>query len=170
MWIVPAERLAPEAVTVKMVTLNYARADELAYTRLWVAPPWVRIIAHRPTNSLIISGPPGLPERVAVKSLLDAAEIVKLAPEAKHLTDTINMLAARAETRWCTSSRLTTSARQTRAERWSANCCSRAPTSYRRPNACGFASILSPTLAATRPSPTFVRPSMRSNFSTRQRH
>jgi hypothetical protein len=40
----------------------------------------------------------GLPERVAVKSLLDAAEIVKLAPEAKHLTDTIKMLAYRAET------------------------------------------------------------------------
>src|SRR5437867_4626588 len=39
-----------------------------------------------------------LPERVAVKSLLDAAEIVKLAPEAKHLTDTIKMLVYRAET------------------------------------------------------------------------
>lgn len=39
-----------------------------------------------------------LPERVAVKSLLDAAEIVTLAPEAKHLTDTIKMLAYRAET------------------------------------------------------------------------
>jgi len=39
-----------------------------------------------------------LPERVAVKSLLDTAEIVKLAPEAKHLTDTIKMLVYRAET------------------------------------------------------------------------
>ena len=66
MWIVPAERLAPEAVTVKVVTLNYARADELAYTLSWVAPPWVRIIAHRPTNSLIISGHPA-----AVEELVD---------------------------------------------------------------------------------------------------
>src|SRR5437867_5028204 len=40
----------------------------------------------------------GLPERVAVKSLLDAAEIVTLAPEAKHLSDTIKMPAYRAET------------------------------------------------------------------------
>ena len=33
-----------------------------------------------------------------VKAVLDEAEIVKLAPEAKHLTDTIKMLAYRAET------------------------------------------------------------------------
>jgi len=51
-------------VTVKVVTLNYARADELAYTLSWVAPAWVRIIAHRPTNSLIISGPPAAVEEL----------------------------------------------------------------------------------------------------------
>jgi hypothetical protein len=39
-----------------------------------------------------------LPKRVAVKAVLDEAEIVKLAPEAKHLTDTIKMVAYRAET------------------------------------------------------------------------
>lgn len=39
-----------------------------------------------------------LPKRVPVNALLDEAEIVKLAPEAKHLTDTIKMLAYRAET------------------------------------------------------------------------
>jgi hypothetical protein len=39
-----------------------------------------------------------LPKRVALKALLDEADIVKLAPEAKHLTDTIKMLAYRAET------------------------------------------------------------------------
>ena len=33
-----------------------------------------------------------------VRAVLDEAEIVKLAPEAKHLTDTIKMLAYRAET------------------------------------------------------------------------
>jgi len=39
-----------------------------------------------------------LPKRVPLKALLDEADIVKLAPEAKHLTDTIKMLAFRAET------------------------------------------------------------------------
>jgi len=37
-------------------------------------------------------------ERVPVNAVVDEAEIVKLAPEAKHLTDTIKMLAFRAET------------------------------------------------------------------------
>jgi transposase-like protein len=44
-----------------------------------------------------------LPERVPLHTLLDAAEIVRLAPETKHLTDTIKMVAYRAETvlvRW----------------------------------------------------------------------
>ena len=39
-----------------------------------------------------------LPKRVALDTLRDAADIVKLAPEAKHLSDTIKMLAYRAET------------------------------------------------------------------------
>lgn len=39
-----------------------------------------------------------LPKRVPVKAVLDEAEIVKLAPEAKHLADTIKMVAYRAET------------------------------------------------------------------------
>jgi len=39
-----------------------------------------------------------LPKRVPIKTVLDQAEIVTLAPEAKHLTDTIKMLAYRAET------------------------------------------------------------------------
>lgn len=38
-----------------------------------------------------------LPKRVPIKAVLVEAEIVKLAPEAKHLTDTIKMLAYRAE-------------------------------------------------------------------------
>jgi general secretion pathway protein D len=74
MWIVPAERLAPpatpppgpEAVTVKLVTLEYALAGEVAYTLRWVAPPGVRIVPYYPTNSLIISGPPA-----AVEKLID---------------------------------------------------------------------------------------------------
>jgi len=39
-----------------------------------------------------------LPKRVPVTAVLDEAEIVKLAPEAKHFTDTIKMVAYRAET------------------------------------------------------------------------
>ncbi len=39
-----------------------------------------------------------LPERVPVKAVMDEGEIVTLAPEAKHLTDTIKMVAYRAET------------------------------------------------------------------------
>jgi hypothetical protein len=39
-----------------------------------------------------------LPDRVPLKAVLDEEEIVKLAPEAKHLTDTIKMMAYRAET------------------------------------------------------------------------
>jgi hypothetical protein len=39
-----------------------------------------------------------LPQRVAVKAVFDEAETVTLAPEAKHLTDTIKMVAFRAET------------------------------------------------------------------------
>jgi general secretion pathway protein D len=64
MWIVPAERLAPEAITVKLVTLDHALAGEVAYTLWWVAPPGVRIVPYYPTNSLIISGPPAAVEKV----------------------------------------------------------------------------------------------------------
>jgi hypothetical protein len=39
-----------------------------------------------------------LPDRVPLKAVLDETEIVKLAPEAKHLTDTIKMVGYRAET------------------------------------------------------------------------
>jgi hypothetical protein len=39
-----------------------------------------------------------LPERVPMKAVMDPGEIVRLAPEAKHLTDTIKMVAYRAET------------------------------------------------------------------------
>jgi hypothetical protein len=39
-----------------------------------------------------------LPDRVPVKAIVEEGEIVKLAPEAKHLTDTIKMVAYRAET------------------------------------------------------------------------
>jgi len=65
-WIVPAERMAHEAVRITVVPLTYARADELAYTLSMVAPPWVRIVPFYATNSLIISGHPA-----AVEELVD---------------------------------------------------------------------------------------------------
>lgn len=65
-WIVPTEQMAHETVRIKVVRLNYARADELAYTLSMVAPPWVRIVPYYPTNSLIISGHPA-----AVEELVD---------------------------------------------------------------------------------------------------
>jgi type II secretory pathway component GspD/PulD (secretin) len=67
-WIVPAERIRDEAVTVKVVPLTYARADEVAHTLSWVAPS-VRIVPYQPTNSVVISGDPA-----AVESLV---EIIK---------------------------------------------------------------------------------------------
>jgi general secretion pathway protein D len=72
MWIVPAVRVAHEAMTVKVIPLTYARAGELAYTLSWIASPWVRIVPYYPTNSLIISGPPE-----AVEELID---IIKPSP------------------------------------------------------------------------------------------
>lgn len=65
-WIVPADRVPPEAVTVKVVPLEYARAGEIAYALSWVAPPSVRIVPYYPTNSLLISGHPA-----AVQALVD---------------------------------------------------------------------------------------------------
>jgi len=65
-WIVPAERVAREAFTVKVVRLNYARAGEMADSLSWVAPPSVQIVPYYPTNSLIISGHPA-----AVEELVD---------------------------------------------------------------------------------------------------
>src|SRR4029453_2684142 len=53
-WIVPADRVPPEAFIVKVVPLDYARAGELAYTVSWVAPPSVRVVPYYPTNTPLI--------------------------------------------------------------------------------------------------------------------
>ena len=63
-WIVPAVRVAHEAMTIKVVPLTYARAGEVAYALSWVAPPSIRIVPYYPTNSLIISGHPAAVERL----------------------------------------------------------------------------------------------------------
>jgi len=65
-WIVPAERVANEVFTIKVVPLTYAWAGDVAYALSWVAPPSVRIVPYYPTNSVIISGHPA-----AVAGLID---------------------------------------------------------------------------------------------------
>ncbi len=57
-----------------------------------------RITALEAKISKLAARLTALPKRVPVKAVLDEAEIVKLAPEAKHLTDAIKMVAYRAET------------------------------------------------------------------------
>ena len=53
----------------------------------------------RPSARLfLISASAALPKRVPAKAALDEAEIVKLSPEAKHLTDAIKMVAYRGAT------------------------------------------------------------------------
>jgi type II secretory pathway component GspD/PulD (secretin) len=52
---------------VRVVSLKYANADEVAFTSSRVAPPGVRIVPYRPTNSVLISGPaPSVGEMVDV--------------------------------------------------------------------------------------------------------
>ncbi len=64
-WIVPAEKAIQLATIIEVVPLKYARAEEVADTLSWLAPPGVRIVPYYPTNSLIISGNPE-----AVKELI----------------------------------------------------------------------------------------------------
>jgi general secretion pathway protein D len=65
-WIVPAEEAAGADVVVRVVPLNYASADQVAFTLAWVAPPGVRIVPYYPTNSVVISG-----RAAAVEQLVD---------------------------------------------------------------------------------------------------
>jgi len=65
-WIVPAGQVPGEAI-IEVVPLQYARAEELAYTLSEVAPAGVRIVPYAPTNSLLISGDPkGVQELLGV--------------------------------------------------------------------------------------------------------
>jgi general secretion pathway protein D len=65
-WIVPADDVAGVGIVVRVVPLNYARADEVAFTLSWVAPPGVRIVPYHPTNSLVLTG-----REAAVEQLMD---------------------------------------------------------------------------------------------------
>src|SRR5215470_10451615 len=64
LWVVPTHQAAPATTTIEVVPLNYARADEVAYTLSWIAPPGVRIVPYPPTNSLLISGNPEAVEQL----------------------------------------------------------------------------------------------------------
>jgi len=64
-WIVPTEKAVQTETIIKVVPLKYAKAEEVAYTLSYIAPPGVRIAPYSPTNSLIISGNPE-----AVKELI----------------------------------------------------------------------------------------------------
>jgi hypothetical protein len=57
-----------------------------------------RIRAHQAQYRELQARLAALPQRVPVKEVVDEPAIVQLAPEAKHLTDTIKMVAYRAET------------------------------------------------------------------------
>ena len=57
-----------------------------------------RIRAHQAQCRELQARLAALPQRVPVKEVVDEPAIVQLAPEAKHLTDTIKMVAYRAET------------------------------------------------------------------------
>jgi hypothetical protein len=57
-----------------------------------------QIRTHQAETQALTAQLTALPKRVPVKDVVDGAEIVRLAPEGKHLTDTIKMLAYRAET------------------------------------------------------------------------
>lgn len=63
-WIVPAQQAAQTETTIEVVPLNYARADEVAETLSWIAPPVVQVIPYSPTNSIIISGNPEAVEQL----------------------------------------------------------------------------------------------------------
>ena len=66
-WVMPQRQAAHEATVIEVVPLQYAKAEEVADTLTWIAPPGVRIVPYFPTNSLIISGDPK-----AVAQLIDA--------------------------------------------------------------------------------------------------
>lgn len=57
--------VVPDGFTVKVVPLSYARAEDVAYTLAWIAPPGVRIVPYLPTNSVIIAGIPAAVEELA---------------------------------------------------------------------------------------------------------
>jgi type II secretory pathway component GspD/PulD (secretin) len=62
----PDSRDKAGARVIRVVPLSLARAEELAYTLSLLGLPRVLVIAYRPTNSLIISGPP-----IEVEQLID---------------------------------------------------------------------------------------------------
>ncbi len=108
----PARKAAMKAITETRATLQdlHHQYGQQARANTEARRPTMRgfKIAHADLNAQITALEAKitrlkarlatLPKRVPVKTVLDEAEIVQLAPEAKHLTDTIKMVAYRAET------------------------------------------------------------------------
>jgi general secretion pathway protein D len=57
-WILPVEKAVQTETIIEVVPLEYAKAEEVAYTLSYIAPPGVLVAPYPPTNSLIISGDP----------------------------------------------------------------------------------------------------------------
>jgi hypothetical protein len=51
-------RAAAEPWTIRVIRLEHAKAEQLAETLARVLPPGTTLVPDRPTNSLLISGPP----------------------------------------------------------------------------------------------------------------
>jgi hypothetical protein len=108
----PARKAAMKAITESRATLKdlHQQYGQQARANTEARRPTMRgfKIAHADLNGQITAleakitrlkaRVATLPKRVPVKTVLDEAEIVQLAPEAKHLTDAIKMVAYRAET------------------------------------------------------------------------
>ena len=102
-----AKALARSQTTLKELERRYgaqalasAEGQRPTKRRVKSAPAELgqRIRAQQAESQALKARLTALPKRVPVKEVVAEAEIVKLAPEAKHLTDTIKMLAYRAET------------------------------------------------------------------------
>ena len=102
-----AKALAKSKAELKELEQNYgtralANAEEQRPTmrgfKIANADLGQRIRTQRNAHEALTAQMAALPQRVAVKDVVADGEVVKLAPEAKHLTDTIKMLAYRAET------------------------------------------------------------------------
>ncbi len=57
-WTITPAQPGSQASTVAVVPLQYARAEEIAYTLSQIAPPGVKVAPYPPTNSVLIAGPP----------------------------------------------------------------------------------------------------------------
>jgi type II secretory pathway component GspD/PulD (secretin) len=75
-WTITPVHPSSQTPTIEVVPLQYARAEEVAYTLSQIAPPGVRIAPYPPTNSVLIAGPPR-----------DVAALTKALPQKPQTTE-----------------------------------------------------------------------------------